>query len=207
MTSLSLLGVVPTWVSSWLTPLWLIGIGALIGLVVLAILWAVALALSRVPAIGQLAENASLRSKAVPILSVLSFFVLLGVTLPQLAGGEGGNDAESTVMAALLLVPLALICGLGLVWLTARRTVAEIPQAIREGFLWPIFILALSFSAFAFVGPAISTQPQERVMRRRGPSRITWGPQSKPCICVIEMAIAFTEPPSMRVERERCQSF
>jgi len=28
MTSLSLLAVVPPWVSSWLTPLWLIGIGA-----------------------------------------------------------------------------------------------------------------------------------------------------------------------------------
>ncbi|MDA1048976.1 MAG: ABC transporter permease [Planctomycetota bacterium] len=161
MTSLSLLGVVPTWVSSWLTPLWLLSIGALIGLVVLFVLWGLAFAISRIPAIGQLAENPALRSKAVPILSVVSFFVLLGLALPKLAGLEGGNDAELTVMAALLLVPVALVCGLGMVWLTSRRTVVEIPQAVREGFLWPIFILTLAFSAFAFVGVAVTTQPKE----------------------------------------------
>lgn len=161
MTSLSLLGVVPTWVTNWLTPLWLIGLGALIALVVLLILWGVAFVLSRVPAIGQLAENRSLRSKVIPVLSVLSFFVLLGLTLPRLAGPDGVRDAEATVMTALLLVPVALACGLGLVWLTSRRTVAEVPQAIREGFLWPVFILTLAFSAFAFVGAAVTTHPKE----------------------------------------------
>lgn len=161
MASLSLLGVVPTWVSSWLTPFWLIGLGALIGLVVLLVLWGLAVVLSRVPAIGQLAENRALRSKVIPILSIVSYFVLLGFALPQLAGRESDHDAESTVMAALLLVPVALACGFGLVWLTSRRTVAEIPQAVREGFLWPVFILTLAFSAFAFVGFAVTTQPKE----------------------------------------------
>ncbi|MEO8494051.1 MAG: ABC transporter permease [Planctomycetota bacterium] len=160
MTSVSLLGVVPTWVSTWLTPLWLIGIGALIGLIVLLVLWGVAFVVSRIPAIGQLAENRALRSKAVPILSVVSFFVLLGVVLPQLSDREGAN-AESIVIAALLLAPVALVCGLGLVWLTSRRTIAEIPQAVREGFLWPVFILTLTFSAFALVGVAVTTQPKE----------------------------------------------
>lgn len=161
MTSLSLLGVVPTWVSNWLTPVWLISIGALIGLAVLIVLWGVAYALSRVPAIGQLAENSSLRSKVVPILSILSYFALLGFVLPKLAGPTGASDAEAVVVTALLLAPVALICGFGLVWLTSRRTIAEIPQAIREGFLWPIFILTLSFAAFAFVGVAVTTQPKE----------------------------------------------
>ncbi len=161
MISLSLLGVVPTWVSNWLTPVWLISIGALIGLVALLVLWGLAFALSRVPAIGQLAENRSLRSKAIPILSVLSYFVLLFLVLPQLAGPAGGNDPEALVMTALLLAPVALVCGFGLVWLTSRRTITEIPQAIREGFLWPVFILTLAFSAFAFVGVAVTTQPKE----------------------------------------------
>ena len=161
MTSLSLLGAVPTWVSSWLTPLWLISIGAFIGLVVLFVLWGLAMVISRVPVIGQLADSPSLRTKAVVVLSVLSYLLLMGLTLPQLAEREAGNDAESTVMAGLLLLPAALICGLGLVWFTSRRTVAEVPQAIREGFLWPIFILTLAFSAFAFVGLAVTTQPKE----------------------------------------------
>src|SRR3989338_1113374 len=44
--------------------------------------------------IGNLAENRGLRSKAIPILSVVAYFVLLGFAFPQLAAREGGNDAE-----------------------------------------------------------------------------------------------------------------
>ena len=36
-----LFGYVATWLSSWLTPVWLLGLGALVGLVVLLILWGV----------------------------------------------------------------------------------------------------------------------------------------------------------------------
>jgi ABC-type transport system involved in multi-copper enzyme maturation permease subunit len=162
MIQFSLLGALATWVSSWLTPIWILSVGALAGLVILVILWGLAAALSRIPAVGQLAENANLRAKAIPILSVVSFFVLLlGVVLPQLAAREQGNDAESTVVAALLLVPISLLVGLGLVWFPARRTVAEVPQAVREGPLWPMFLLIVSLSIFAFVGVAVAMQPKQ----------------------------------------------
>jgi ABC-type transport system involved in multi-copper enzyme maturation permease subunit len=45
-------GAVPTWISNWLTPVWLLGAGALVGLVLLLILWGVAYLLSRLPLIG-----------------------------------------------------------------------------------------------------------------------------------------------------------
>jgi ABC-type transport system involved in multi-copper enzyme maturation permease subunit len=44
------------WVSNWLTPLWLIGVGALLGLAVLLLLWPIAWLLRKVPVFGRLAE-------------------------------------------------------------------------------------------------------------------------------------------------------
>lgn len=45
-----------TWVSNWLTPLWVIGIGALLGLMVLLVLWGVVFALRKLPVFNRLAE-------------------------------------------------------------------------------------------------------------------------------------------------------
>lgn len=42
-----LFAAVPEWVSTWLTPIWLMGLGALVGLIVLLIVWAVSLLVSR----------------------------------------------------------------------------------------------------------------------------------------------------------------
>lgn len=44
------------WVSNWLTPLWLIGVGALMGLVVLLLLWPIVWSLRKIPAFARLSE-------------------------------------------------------------------------------------------------------------------------------------------------------
>lgn len=161
MMQLSLLGAVPTWVSNWLTPLWLLGLGTLIGLAVLLLLWAVALLLSRIPAIGSLAEDPKRRNTITPILSVASFFGLLAIVLPQLANPDGTYDSDTLVVASLVMIPFAILIGVGLVWLTSKRTVTEVPQAVREGALWPLFLIAVGFATFSFVGGAIATNPEE----------------------------------------------
>jgi len=161
MTELSLLGALPTFVGNWLTPIWILSVGALAGLVILLVVWGVAFALSRIVAIGRLAEDAKKRTVAIPAFSALAFLALLAVVLPRVAAREAGNDTESMAIAALILVPIALLIGLALVWFTSRRTVAEVPQAVREGPLWWIFIVTVTLSVFAFVGLAIAMQPQE----------------------------------------------
>ena len=161
MMQLSLLAAVPTWVSNWLTPIWLVGLGTLIGLAVLLILWGVAFLLSRIPMIGSLAEDPKRRNIAMPSLSVASFFGLLAGLMPRLAAPDGTYETETVIVASLVMVPFAILVGAGLVWLTSRRTVAEVPQAVREGALWPLFLIAVGFATFAFVGGAIATNPKE----------------------------------------------
>ena len=158
---LSLLGAAPTWLTNWLTPLWLIGLGTLIGLAILLVLWGAAFILSRIPPIGSLAEDPRRRNTVTPILSVAAFFGLLAVLLPRLASPDGTYESETIIVASLVMIPFAILVGTGLVWLTSRRTVTEVPQAVREGALWPLFLIAIGFATFSFVGGAITTNPDE----------------------------------------------
>ena len=43
--------------------------------------------------------------------------------------------------------------------LASRRTVSEVPQAVREGALWPILIIAIVLAAFGIVGALFVRQP------------------------------------------------
>jgi len=161
MPAYLLLGAMPTWASNWLTPLWLLSLGVLLGLVLLLLLWGVCFILSRIPGLGTLAENPSLRNKAIPMLTIVSFLALMGLTLPQVAAREDLANGDLATVVTLLLVPVALFLGFSLVWFTSRRTVAEVPDAVREGPLWPIFVLSCSLAAFAFVGYFVALQPRE----------------------------------------------
>lgn len=87
--------LVPNWVSSWLTPIWLLGVGALAGFVVLLLLWGIDWLLTR---------------------------------------------------------PLSRDGGL-------RRSVDEIPLAIREGVLTPILAIAGTFALFGLIGALVAQRP------------------------------------------------
>jgi ABC-type transport system involved in multi-copper enzyme maturation permease subunit len=69
------------WVGNWLTPLWLVGFGALLGLAVLALLALVALSLRRVKGFGRLAEiSLTLREgPLLPILAVTGTAAVFGI--------------------------------------------------------------------------------------------------------------------------------
>lgn len=161
MMQLTLLGAVPTWVANWLTPIWLVSLGMLFGLLILLILWGLAYGLSRIPVIGALGEDPARRNVVTPILSVATFFVLLALVLPQLSSIDGTYDSETLVVVSLVMIPIAIVIGVGSVCLTSARTVSEVPQSVREGALWPLFLVASGFAVFAFVGGAIAPNPYE----------------------------------------------
>ena len=58
------------------------------------------------------------------------------------------------------MVPLAWMLALGCVWFSSPRTVVEVPQAIREGALWPIFIVTCVFASIALVGFLVVEKPR-----------------------------------------------
>ena len=72
-----LIGFVPSWISVWLTPLWLIGVGAAVALVILLLMWGVLLVISRRAAAS--VPLAISEGVLTPILAMVCLLALLGV--------------------------------------------------------------------------------------------------------------------------------
>lgn len=125
MTAWGILGAVSPNLSNWLTPLWLLGVGASLGLVALLVLWLVALLVSRVTPSSE---------------------------------GEGATAGEN-ILVRILRLPMILL---------SRRTIREVPGAIREGGLWPVLIVVVSLAVFSVVGVLFVQEPMAllRAMER-----------------------------------------
>jgi hypothetical protein len=82
-------GLFPSWLSAWLTPIWLLGVGALAGLIILVILWGVLWLVSRRAA--REIPSAVGEGVLLPILIVtaaLALFGLVGTALVQAPGNH-----------------------------------------------------------------------------------------------------------------------
>lgn len=153
----------PTWVNNWLTPLWIISVGALIGLALLMVLWGGALIASRIPGLSAMADDPRRRLPLVGVLGIVIFglIVVFGV-LPATADWQSKEVLlENLALVGLLGIPFSIGVAFSLVSLSSRRAVAEIPGAVREGALWPLFVEILALSAFAIVGVFVVHQPAE----------------------------------------------
>jgi len=118
MTAWGILGAVSPNLSNWLTPLWLLGIGALCGLALLLILWLLAFLASRLTPLDDSAAGAS--------------------------------SAGESWLHRLVRIPLILL---------SRRTVREVPGAVREGGLWPVLMAVIGLSVFGVVGVLFVQEP------------------------------------------------
>jgi ABC-type transport system involved in multi-copper enzyme maturation permease subunit len=118
MTAWGILGAVSPNLSNWLTPLWLLGIGALCGLALLLVLWLVAFLASRLT--------------------------------PPDDSAAGASSAGESWLHRLVRIPLILL---------SRRTVREVPGAVREGGLWPVLMAVIGLSVFGVVGALFVQEP------------------------------------------------
>ncbi len=127
MTAWGILGAVSPNLSNWLTPLWLLGVGALCGLALVLVLWLIAFLASRLAPLDDSADGSS-------------------------SAGEGW-------LHRLVRIPLILL---------SRRTVREVPDAVREGGLWPVLMAVVGLSVFGVVGALFVQEPLTllRALRR-----------------------------------------
>ena len=163
-------------VINWLTPVWIIGVGAILGLVACLVLWGVGNLFSRVPAIGTLAEQPLGRWIAVGVLTL----VYLGIVVPLFVpwGKAAPNappipaakaDAKDNVPAVKSATNLAgtiaawgvgcLLAAMGSVAIVSRKTNSEVPLAVREGVLMPLFVVVCCLAAFGILGLTIVRKP------------------------------------------------
>lgn len=123
MSMMAIVGAIAPWINNWLTPIWLLGVGALAGLLLLFLLWSLLAVLSRIPGLGNLAD------------------------LPATPTARG----ETPTGIFRFFRPIFR--------LVSRRTVAEVPMAVREGVLRPLFVVAVSLASFGLLGTLLVREP------------------------------------------------
>lgn len=162
---------------NWLTPVWILCLGATAGLILCALIWGVLWALSRIPGLGTLSESPTPRRAAVGVLTILLFVAALA-SFPELrgaapakvppgaaaeqAGGAAappaGNSIDSLWVLGGTLVGCWLLA-LAAVTLVSRRALSESDIAIREGVLFPLMITGIVMAALALLGLVVVRQP------------------------------------------------
>jgi ABC-type transport system involved in multi-copper enzyme maturation permease subunit len=162
----------PDAIVNWLTPVWILCVGATAGLVLTAALWGVLWLLSRIPGVGTLGQQPQQRRMAIGVLTVVLFAAFAGLYL-SVAAAPAGPAAGAAAPGAARAAPVdrvwalagclvaAAIFALGVVRLTDRKAIDETHIALREGVLWPLFITALVMAGCALFGLFIVRRPTE----------------------------------------------
>jgi ABC-type transport system involved in multi-copper enzyme maturation permease subunit len=148
---------------SWLTPMWMIGVGCILGLILIGLSWALSKGLSRIDAINELAESPS---KAATIVSIFAL-ALCVVLAPFTVGAEkmpsaasGGADSWGDLIAAMFgLYFVCWVAGYSFVVLAWKRTGREISMVLREGTLYPILIIVTVLAAVGVLGSLVVQDP------------------------------------------------
>ena len=163
MSQFYLVALVPTWVSNWLTPLWILGAGALLGLAALGVFWVVAFVLSRIPQLDAIGSDRRRHGVAAAILSAVALALLAWAIIvpayPRWVRMEESSAIENTILAFCLLVPLSLVLGFGIVSYFSRQTVAEAADAVREGPLGWVLAMTAALASFGIIGYTIAMEP------------------------------------------------
>ena len=149
--------------TSWLTPLWIIGVGCILGLILIGLSWGLSKGLSRVAALNQLAatpSKAALVASALALLmcAALGPFTVFAEKMPS--SNSGGAESWGDLLAAI--VGLYFVCwlaGYSLVVLAWKRTSREFTMVLREGTLYPILLIVLFLGGVGVVGSLAVQDP------------------------------------------------
>jgi hypothetical protein len=150
----------PDPIVNWLTPVWILCVGASAGLILTAALWGIFWLLSRIPGVGDLAERPSQRRMAIGILTVVFFAALAACYFAYRRPGAAAGPLDAAWALAGSAVA-AFLLALGVVTLSSRKALVETNIALREGVLWPLTITALVMAGCALFGLFIVRKPME----------------------------------------------
>jgi ABC-type transport system involved in multi-copper enzyme maturation permease subunit len=159
----------PDPIVNWLTPVWILCVGAALGLILTAAIWALFWLLSRIPGVGTLADNPSRRWAAIGAVTAV-FFILFavmvatphdadvgGMPVPaaeQLAARPGPSTYAGCLAAAFLAAATVVV-------LSSRKALAETDIALKEGVLWPLLVTAIVMAGCSVFGLFIVRKPIE----------------------------------------------
>jgi ABC-type transport system involved in multi-copper enzyme maturation permease subunit len=170
-----------------LTPLWILGIGAVVGLLLCGLIWLLMAGLSRIPGLGELAGN---KSAARMVIGVLTVLILVGgiagyamTPAAPVADGAAKPAAISPFDAILLLGGWAVVSFLiatAVVTLVSRRAADEAWEAVTEGVLAPFGVVVLFMAAIGIFGTIFVRKPSEMFESlTRWPAMVSQGTETR----------------------------
>jgi ABC-2 family transporter protein len=155
------------WVTNWLTPIWIIGFGALIGMLVVAVLIALGWAGSLTP-LSSLSENSTTRWAAGVALGLALFVGWYPYLKNQVAPNAPLMEQISIYAPGFLI---SLIVGVAIFSLFSRKFMKELPILFQEGPVFWIFMVIASFALYGILGVVLVRDPDGMIeSMRRWPS-------------------------------------
>jgi ABC-type transport system involved in multi-copper enzyme maturation permease subunit len=143
------------WVPTWLTPLWLIGVGLTLGAAACLVVYALLAILSFIPGLGTIADDPR-RGVIVSLLVGVAFAVALCFGLID-------PSQEHSELLYLPVICIGLILGFGLVYGMWHRTRAEWKQFVAEGVIPYLLGVAGCFVVIALVATPLIGDPMRFV--------------------------------------------
>ncbi|WP_254510370.1 ABC transporter permease [Anatilimnocola floriformis] len=143
-----------------LTPVWILGIGAAVGLIFCAVIWGLMFGLSRIPVLGNLAAN---KQNARVVAAVLAVLLFVG-TLAWWFQAGGQKAGLSIFDGILLLGGLGVgswVVAMGVVTLLSRRAADEAWESVTEGVLTPFAVVVSVVALIGIFGTLFVRKPSE----------------------------------------------
>jgi ABC-type transport system involved in multi-copper enzyme maturation permease subunit len=144
---------------SWFTPLWLVGIGCLIGVLCVSLLWVASGLLSNLDKINMLMEE----PKRAFFLALIGGLVLTAIAMPFQLGTVSmptAGTSEDTILTLLAkfvgFYSIASFIVYSVIVFAWKRTSRELPLILKEGMLMPIFLLVLTMSVIGLLGTIVA---------------------------------------------------
>jgi len=172
----------PDPIVNWLTPVWILCVGAAAGLILTALLWGILWLISRIPGVASLSDRPANRRVAIGILTILIFlgFAALYLRADRTQAIDAADTAAAAAKAAAQPAaaapapqPIDRAWALGgcliAAWLLATaivilarpKALTETNIALREGVLWPLLITALVMAGCSLFGLFIVRKPMD----------------------------------------------
>ena len=144
---------------AWFTPLWLIGVGCMAGLVLVSLVWLASQALSRVNKINMLMEDVR---KSLLLAAGLAFalsmiatpLILSGVSMPS--SGHADDTILTMIAKYVGLYALCLFIAYSFMVISWKRTARELPLILKEGILMPMFLVVSTMATIGLLGTIVA---------------------------------------------------
>jgi len=144
---------------AWFTPLWLVSIGCLIGVLCVSLLWLASGILSKVAKINMVMEE----PKRAFFIALIGGLVLTSIALPFQLGTvsmPSAGGTQDTILSLLAkFVGIYALCSFivySVIVFSWKRTTRELPLVLKEGMLLPIFLLVLTMSGIGLLGSIVA---------------------------------------------------